>query len=255
VDDAWLVLKIIAGVDGIDPDCREISLGDPASVDISKLRVLPMMGTGRVWVRAGVRRQILLAAASLEAAGATIEQPDLPLMKYALDIWAAMLSEIAKVSYSGILAQSGSLNTGWELLRLWTGFGRHTFAALMLAWTDGLIGLMPKRKARLVQMGAELEQSLEAALGNDGVLLFPPYSRTAPRHWLPWLTPLDPQVTAIFNVMQSPVTQVPVGFDENNLPYGVQVVGAQGMDHLTIAAAKVIEAAHGGWRRANPPGA
>ena len=156
------------------------------------------------------------------------------------------------MAYSTVLAQSGTMNPWWELLRLWTGFGRHTFAALILAGTNDLVDLLPKRKARFVRLGLELQQSLEEALGDDGVLLFPSYSRTAPRHWLAWLTPFDAQVTAVFNVLESPVTQVPVGHNRAGLPFGVQVIGARGMDHLTIAAAKVIETAHGGWKRANP---
>ena len=116
---------------------------------------------------------------------------------------------------------------------------------------DGVVVFVLLGYAMLLARGLELQKSLEAALGQDGVLLFPPYSRTAPRHWLPWLTPFDAQVTAVFNVMETPVTQVPVGLSPRGLPCGVQVVGSRGMDHLTIAAARVIESATGGWNRAN----
>jgi fatty acid amide hydrolase 2 len=253
VDDAWLLLSVLAGPDGADPSCTTMPLGDPDAVDISRLVVYPMETTGRVAVWKGVRGRIQAAADALEAQGATIRSPDLPLMKHAMDIWAAMLADISEESYCDILAERGRLNPWLEILRLWSGFGRHTWAALIIAGVDRFIDLLPGRKRKLVQMGRELQQSLEAALDDNGVLLFPPYSRTAPRHWRPWLTPFDPQVTAIFNVMESPVTQVPCGFDKKGLPYGVQVVGARGMDHLTIAAARVIEAAHGGWHRSNPP--
>ena len=252
VEDAWTVLKLIAGPDGVDTACRPMTLGDPDSVNLKTLKVYPMTGPGRVWVHKSVKGAIGNAATALEARGASLHTPDLPLMKHAFDIWAAMLAEISTMSYSEVLAEGGKMNPAWELARLWTGFGRHTYAALVLAGTDRLVGLMPKRQARLVQMGLQLQQNLEAMLGTDGVLLFPPYSRPAPRHWLAWLTPFDAQVTAIFNVMESPVTQVPVGQDSSGLPLGVQVVGARGMDHLTIAAAKVIENAYGGWQRANP---
>ena len=50
VDDAWLVLKVLAGPDGQDPACRPMALGDPAAVDISKLRVLPMYGLSLIHI-------------------------------------------------------------------------------------------------------------------------------------------------------------------------------------------------------------
>jgi len=254
VDDAWLLLQVLAGPDGQDPSCQSLPLGDPAAVDMSEVVVFPMESTGRVWVHKDVRQQVQKAAEALAAAGATIQQPDLPLMKHAMDIWASMLSDVTEESYCDILGKDGSMNPWWELLRLWTGFGRHTFAALIIAAVDRLVSLLPSRKKKFVKRGEELKACLEEMLGENGVLIFPPYSRTAPHHWAAWLTPFDPAVTAIFNVMESPVTQVPTGFSPSGLPYGVQVVGRRGMDHLTIAAAKVIETSLGGWVRSNPAG-
>ena len=99
----------------------------------------------------------------------------------------------------------------------------------------------------MIRLGETLTQELADLLGEDGVLLYPPYSRTAPRHHFSLLTPTDTVCTAIFNVLLNPVTQVPVGFGQSGLPLGVQVVGARGQDHLCIAAAKIIESDHGGW--------
>jgi fatty acid amide hydrolase 2 len=53
--------------------------------------------------------------------------------------------------------------------------------------------------------------------------------------------------TAIFNVLELPVTQVPLGIGKRGLPLGVQVVGAHGNDHLTIAVARELEKSFGGW--------
>jgi fatty acid amide hydrolase 2 len=44
------------------------------------------------------------------------------------------------------------------------------------------------------------------------------------------------------------VTVVPIGFDEEGIPVAVQVIARQGNDHLTLAAAQVLEGAFGGWR-------
>ncbi|HVJ91964.1 MAG TPA: amidase, partial [Labilithrix sp.] len=52
---------------------------------------------------------------------------------------------------------------------------------------------------------------------------------------------------AIFNVLEMPVTQVPMGLDEQGLPLGVQVAAANHNDTLTIAVALELERACGGW--------
>ena len=51
----------------------------------------------------------------------------------------------------------------------------------------------------------------------------------------------------ILNVMKLPVTQVPLGLGRRGLPLGVQVVGAPGCDHVTIAVAEELERLCGGW--------
>ena len=48
--------------------------------------------------------------------------------------------------------------------------------------------------------------------------------------------------------MSLPVTSVPTGLNAAGLPTGVQVVGNEGNDHLTIAAAVALEEALGGWQ-------
>ena len=45
---------------------------------------------------------------------------------------------------------------------------------------------------------------------------------------------------------------VPTGMHEG-LPVAVQVLGLPGADHVTLAAAQVIEDRFGGWRRATVP--
>ncbi len=78
-------------------------------------------------------------------------------------------------------------------------------------------------------------------------MLYPSYSRPAPRHSMPLLRPLDWVYTAIINVLGFPSTQVPLGLNRAGIPLGVQVIAAHGNDHLTIAVAQHLERAFGGW--------
>ncbi len=79
------------------------------------------------------------------------------------------------------------------------------------------------------------------------MLLHPPYSCPAPRHHVPLLKTFHWVYAGVFNVMELPVTQVPLGLSEAGLPLGVQVVGAAGADHVTIAVALELERLVGGW--------
>jgi fatty acid amide hydrolase 2 len=111
------------------------------------------------------------------------------------------------------------------------------------------VAITRPRCAELV--GASLT-NIEAAIGPHGVLLHPPYSRPAPYHRDSWRTPLDAACTAIFNVLELPVTVVPMGLGKGRLPLAVQVVGARGADAVTLAAAAALEDTFGGWVRAEP---
>ena len=250
VDDAWTVLQIIAGEDGKDDAMRPLTLGNPDTVDLSKLRVFPLAWNLRSRVRGDVRLAIEQATSALEEQGATVDTREFPKLKRGFEIWSGMLSEGTVVSYPHALGQNGPLNPLVELSRLWTGFGRHTFAAIFMCAADRIAASVPSLAKKYTAMGRELQAELEDALGDDGVILHPPYNRPAPRHWDAFRTPFVPAYTAVFNVMEFPVTQVPAGFSQEGLPLGVQVAAARGQDHLTIAAARCIEHALGGWKRA-----
>lgn len=56
---------------------------------------------------------------------------------------------------------------------------------------------------------------------------------------------------AIFNVLGLPVTQCPLGLSSEGLPLGFQLVAASYNDRLTLAVARYLEEAFGGWV---PPG-
>lgn len=250
VDDAWTVLKVIAGSDGRDPSTIDYPLGDPDRVDLTKVTVYPLAWNMRSQVTDDVRTAVFDSARVLEEAGATLSTHEFPGLKKGFEIWSAMMSEATEVCYPEMLGESGPLNPLWELSRLMTGFGRHTFAAIMMCGADRISAALPGLARKYIEAGKALQHEIENVIGDNGVIIHPPYNRPAPRHWDAFRTPFVPSYTAIFNVMEFPVTVLPVGFSKHQLPIGVQVVAKRGNDHLTIAAARTIERALGGWRKA-----
>ncbi|MEZ4454631.1 MAG: amidase [Nannocystaceae bacterium] len=251
--DMMPILRVLAGPDGADEVVRPWTLGDPDAVDLSDVVVFPVESTGGARIRPVMRAAVADAARALADRGATIAELRAPAMKKAFMIWSSMMAAAEGPSYSEILGGDAPLKTFREMGKAMFGRSRHTFPALLVVAAVSVTKLIPGRMNEMVALGHELQAELEDILGPRGVLLHPPYTRPAPRHYGPLLTPFDFVCTSLFNVLEFPSTTVPTGFDRKGLPVGVQVIGRRGNDHLTIAVAGAIEAATGGWRRAEPP--
>ncbi len=242
VGDLITVFDIVSGPDGV-ANVVEWEPRDPRHVDLREVRVFPL-DEGGVRVSPELRLSVRKSAELLERRGARVERLRPDLLREAIWIWGAMMSEHAApdASYAELVSGDPELSVGRELARLVLGRSRHTGPVLALIAAERLMRRFPNRQAtRLLELGRAIGRELEETLGDHGVLLHPPYARTAPRHNAPLLRPLDPGFTAIFNVLELPATQVPTGLDARGLPLGVQVVGARGRDHLCLAVAQALE--------------
>ena len=251
--DLWTILQILAGPDGTDPDTRPFDLEDPASIDLRELVVYPVETNTRVRVRPVMRHAVRRATAALVDAGASVGHLPGERLRRGFEMWSAALTRAGAPDYADLLGGHGPpIKPGRELVRLLFGRARHDAPAILLAAlekaTHALDGMAQRALAEL----DALQTELETLLGPRGVVIHPPYTRPAPRHGRPMLTPFDPTCTAIFNVLEFPSTVVPMGFDSHPLPVSVQVVGRRGADGVTLAAAAHLERAFGGWVRADP---
>lgn len=251
VADIMPLLQIMAGPDGKDPLCVEQPLGDPNAVDLTKMTVYPLESNGRVKVAEEYRQTVRAAARCLERRGATVRELHNDKLKYAFDMWAAVMKEFGP-SYADIVGENGEVALLQELSRYPRGRSHHSGAVLVLMVLEKLLDRFTSQIQQRLALIAELQQELEAELGETGVILHPPFSRHPPRHRTIGLTLFDAACTALFNVLEFPVTQVPMGVGSRKMPLGVQVAAARGQDHLTIAAAAALENDVGGWELVEP---
>ncbi|MEZ4382017.1 MAG: amidase [Nannocystaceae bacterium] len=249
--DLMPILRVLAGPDGADEVVRPWTLGAPSTVDLEDVVVFPVPEPGPR-VRAPMRRAIRRAAGALEDRGATIAELRAPALRRAFMIWSSMMSAAEGPSYAEILGGGAPLRTARELAKLLVGRSHHTLPALMVVAAEKVTRFIPAQVDAMIAAGRALQAELEDILGPTGVLLYPPYTRPAPRHGAPMLTPFDFVCTGLFNVLEFPSTTLPLGFDRHGLPVSVQVIGRRGNDHLTIAVAAALEDAFGGWQRAEP---
>lgn len=246
-EDLMPLMQTLSGPDGRDPGCSRSNLSSPDSVRWKGLRVLLADSNGLRRVSSDIRESQKRAATILEQHGADVVLREFPALERSLDLWANLMSAAADVRFGEIL--TGHVSPPLVKL-LWDWVMRrsiHTIPAIALTAIERAIGKFPRNILELRRTQNELREELTNAIGTNGVLLFPPYTRAAPRHLMPLLTPIDWVYTAIFNVMEFPVTQAPTGLNRNGLPVGVQIVSFTGNDHLTIAVAHLLEKALGGW--------
>ena len=252
VEDLMPLLRVLAGPDGVCPVTRDFDIGDPAKVDLSDLTVYKL-DTGR-WplMRQSMLDGIDRSARALADRGARIETLEIKELRFGVEIWAAVLEEGTPDSgYADILSPDRKLSVLKELLKMPLGRSRHTLPAMIMVAAEGLTRFAPGRTHQMLALAETMRSKLQV-LGDRGIFLYPPYTRPAPRHFSPMLTPFDGACTCTFNVLELPVTVVPVGFDHRRLPVAVQIGALPGNDHLTIAAAGALEEDFGGWQMADP---
>jgi fatty acid amide hydrolase 2 len=247
-EDLMPVLRIIAGPDGEDPNVAADALsahplGDPSSVALAGLPVVVSTHSSTVPLRPVLRHAIERAAAALADRGAEVREAPLRQLRWALaQFGATATAEIELLeSWLDVTAPADSSRQRRTPLAV-----RGPAALLKVVDAAPLRSVRIRAARRLIDSAQRANDTLIETIG-DGVLLYPPFPRLAPKHrhtlGQPWLA----TNTAIFNLYGLPATQVPLGLAGNGLPLGVQVVAGPGRDHVGIAVALELERAFGGW--------
>ena len=135
-----------------------------------------------------------------------------------------------------------------ELLKAAIGQSKYTLAGLYFQFLKNNHGFLSSQKSEMYKEKARLlKKHVVDTLGEDGVLLFPTHASSALKHYDSLFNMYGVLFTAIFNILGLPSTHVPLGFDKNGLPIGIQVIAAPYQDRLCLLVARELEAAFGGW--------
>jgi fatty acid amide hydrolase 2 len=244
-EDIMPLLGILAGPDGKDMSCMKLKLGDPSKVKLNNLQVIYIESNGAVMPSSDLRQAQRKCADALENKGARIREIEIRKLKSSFMIWSEMLANATDTPFGVMLGNGKKLNLPLEFIKWVIRISPHTIPAISFAFMEKLNtkGIIKK----YVALGEELRGELASLIGDNGVLLYPSYPTPAPVHNKPLMTPFHFAYTAILNVMEFPVTQVPLGLNDRGLPLGVQVAALRGNDHMTIAAALELEKTFGGW--------
>lgn len=248
--DLMPLLKIIAGPDEIDHSCLKLTLSDPSAVDIRTLKILNIPNNQWQKVSTDLQKAQNELCSFLQENGAEVQNQIFPLLKKSLNIWSAMLNagKEGNTSYKEYLGMSSSsILALLEYFKWALGMSHHTFPAIGLAATENIPSLFKKSSLKNLALGKELKNQFLEAFKKFDLILFPSFPSVAPKHNTPFLRPFDFVYTAIFNVMEFPVTQVPLGLNSKGVPLGIQIVAPHGQDHRSIALAEFLEKTYKGW--------
>jgi len=247
-EDLMPVLRILAGPDGRDDTCVPIALGDPEKVQVSKLRVIvasPNQKGPRVSSELAIAQQ--RAAYALAGRGADVEMRALAGLRPGAMLAAGRFFEAGPMQLARVLGEGRPVPLVRELLRAAAGRSRHTTPALTMGLLEQLGGLIRKRLLGYAERASALRDELDALLAEDGVLLTPAARDVAPPRRAELASGAPFSYCAVWNALELPVTEVPLGRGRSGLPLGVQVVATHGQDHLCIAVARALQESDGGW--------
>ncbi|XP_068753197.1 fatty-acid amide hydrolase 2-like [Montipora capricornis] len=253
-DDLVPLLKAMAG-----PKAHELCLDE--EVDLSIIKVYTIRESNFPFLTSPVDSELIkyqtkVCAFLRERFGATVEYANMESFRYSPLIWCAMILAGEKNKLTAqILRSKGKAAAPkpfLEILKYTLGYSKYHYTTMAAAGIQHLKDSLPDFSSKFVVMGTKLREQLQDLLGNDGILLYPSAPNTAVPHQKSSLAPLDFSFTSVFNVMNLPVTQCPLGLDRDGLPLGIQIVAGKNNDKLSIAVAKQLENEFGGWREWYP---
>lgn len=134
----------------------------------------------------------------------SVPKVSLPGTECTSKMWRYWMTQ-EPANFNNLLGNGKRLNPIVELIKKLTGQSEYTWGAIY-SLVDELLPQENEKKMR--DLTHKCGEALETLLGDDGVLFFPSYPRTAPFHLAPLVQIYNFSYWALFNVLLGPATQV-----------------------------------------------
>jgi amidase len=235
VDDLDAAFTVMHGADGSDP--AALTLSHPASYDGPR-RVAVVRDPLGWGVDPQVAAAVDRAAAALAAAGWTVEEIEPPLIEEAATLWRQIsTTEMVGAFLPGVLPVPLSHGSTRYFLD-------NAEETEVLASGEAYGGAWAQR--------AVIAAAWERFQAEYPIVLGPVSARRMPEIGYDLSGPAattelwrDHRLLVTVNFLGLPSVAVPTGLDEDGLPTGVQLIGPRNADHVSLAAARDLEAALG----------
>ncbi len=259
VTDAALVMNLIAGHDEMDSTSLNVPQTDYTSElgqDIKGLRIgVPeeYLGEG---IDEDVKSRILDAIKVYEGLGAKVSYFSMRMSKYALPAYYIISSAEASSNlarYDGV--KYGFRAEGFEdLLDMYKktrseGFGGEVKRRIMLGTYALSSGYYDAYYKKAQQVRTIIKNDFDTAFANYDVVLTPTSPITSFKIGEKTTDPMQMYLadicTVSINIAGLPAISLPCGFDRNNLPVGLQLIGDSFAEKTILKAAYAYEKATG----------
>ena len=237
VEDLVLALPIICGPDGRDPAVVPVAIGDPAEVDLSKLRIAWYTDNGILAAADDIQRVVAETARQLQAQRFNIEQKLLPGMRELVDLSTGLRESANAGLIMRLLQRYGTKQPGPDLAGYLTADGIASANSL----DPALMEAIDEARSRALGFFADYD-----------AILCPPAHALARPHGASHGDSFDDwSYITIHNLLGWPGLSVRAGTSADGLPVGVQVVAAPWREDIALALALKIETLMGGYQK--PP--
>lgn len=265
VRDCAIVLEAIAGCDPNDSTCATDPVKPYSQLLDQPLRglriALPQecFGSG---LQSEVREAVMEAVEWYRAQGAEVREVSLPHMQYAVPTYylvatAEASSNLARydgVRYGLRLGEEEGLLAMYGRTRV-RGLGPEVKRRIMLGTYALSAGYYDAYYMKALKVRTLVRRDFEAAFAVADVVVTPTAPTTAFRLGEKTGDPLQMYLSDIFTIAANlaglPALSLPCGFDRENLPIGLQLIGRPFEEDRLLAAAYVYEQAHP-WAQRHP---
>lgn len=247
--DLMPMLKAMAGADAIKHNLPDLDV----PVELKQLKVYYMLESGArctFAVSQEMKEATIAAANHFKELGCNVQLVNLAAFKDNFDIFLESYKDLDSPPITQELTGlKGDISVTKEMFKSLIGHSDYTIPILIVC----MIEKMSKREItpktiHFRDVLKRLKTEFYDLLKEDGIFLYPSFPTVAPKHKTTILRMFDGTAhVSIFNALQVPVTQVPMGLNKDNVPLGLQVVAGPRQDRLTLAAARELERKFGGW--------
>jgi amidase len=233
VEDLELILPIISGPDGVDPFVYPVPLGDASAVRVADLRVAAFTDNGVTPPTPDTAAAVRSAAAALVDDGAVVDERRPPGLDEVAEVWASMISADGHAWLSRLIAGAGTPGHGSYDTRGWVEFGEAMPGDELTAMIERADGV----RSRMLRWMADVDVMVCPAMPQPAILHGGSNDLT-----------FGDTYSDVHNLTGFPAVVVRGGTAPGGLPIGVQLVAGPWREDIALAAARVVEAASGGWQ-------
>ena len=233
VDDLWLALPVISGVDGRDPAIVPMPLSGPASVSLRGLRCVYFTGIGDVEPDKATSEAVESAANVLRESGVDVREGTVPGMARVTDLCDRLGSADGYLWLRRQLEAAGTANVDPVLVER-IGKAKPISSAELMALLEEMDSVRGEMLAFM--------DGCDLILSPTGAAPALPHGE-ANKDDYP-----DAIYTRPYNLTGWPGCVVRAGTSPDGLPIGVQLGAGSWREDIVLAAAKAVESGLGGWQ-------